>query len=157
LNWLFCEFFFLFLTHKLNWSMYLQATANLVPLNTRRVAVKFDFFRIAGLVCILAPGILLQWVCPYQSSCHVMQGHTQNVLSTLLFRFWQGLSLAMYLAQFKFINLYECFPWSWLIMLRPCRYLLNHLEVAVVNWKSPTWMRSCGKWRKSFSSSSMIM
>jgi hypothetical protein len=40
--------------------MYLQATANLVPLNTRRVAVKFDFFRIAGLVCILAPGILLQ-------------------------------------------------------------------------------------------------
>ena len=30
--------------------MFLQVTANLVPLNARRVAVKFDFFRIAGLV-----------------------------------------------------------------------------------------------------------
>ncbi|KAK6240577.1 hypothetical protein QUC31_015740 [Theobroma cacao] len=27
-----------------------QATANLVPLNARRVAVKFDYFRIAGLI-----------------------------------------------------------------------------------------------------------
>ncbi|XP_061980773.1 probable plastid-lipid-associated protein 4, chloroplastic isoform X5 [Populus nigra] len=31
------------------WPFFNQATANLVPLNTRRVAVKFDFFRIAGL------------------------------------------------------------------------------------------------------------
>ncbi|XP_021286181.1 probable plastid-lipid-associated protein 4, chloroplastic isoform X2 [Herrania umbratica] len=29
-----------------------QATANLVPLNARRVAVKFDYFRIAGLIPI---------------------------------------------------------------------------------------------------------
>lgn len=37
----------------------LQATANLVPLNARRVAVKFDFFRIAGLVGALALLFLL--------------------------------------------------------------------------------------------------
>ncbi|XP_019078777.1 probable plastid-lipid-associated protein 4, chloroplastic isoform X3 [Vitis vinifera] len=33
-----------------------QVTANLVPLNARRVAVKFDFFRIAGLIPIKSPG-----------------------------------------------------------------------------------------------------
>ncbi|XP_030459207.1 probable plastid-lipid-associated protein 4, chloroplastic isoform X3 [Syzygium oleosum] len=33
-----------------------QVTANLVPLNARRVAVKFDFFRIAGLISIRNPG-----------------------------------------------------------------------------------------------------
>ncbi|RVW81069.1 putative plastid-lipid-associated protein 4, chloroplastic [Vitis vinifera] len=34
----------------------LTVTANLVPLNARRVAVKFDFFRIAGLIPIKSPG-----------------------------------------------------------------------------------------------------
>ncbi|XP_011007961.1 PREDICTED: probable plastid-lipid-associated protein 4, chloroplastic isoform X4 [Populus euphratica] len=38
------------------WPFFNQATANLVPLNTRRVAVKFDFFRIAGLIPIKSPG-----------------------------------------------------------------------------------------------------
>ncbi|KAB5563752.1 hypothetical protein DKX38_003806 [Salix brachista] len=38
------------------WPFFNQATANLVPLNTRRVAVKFDFFRIAGLIPIQSPG-----------------------------------------------------------------------------------------------------
>nr|POF22453.1 putative plastid-lipid-associated protein 4, chloroplastic [Quercus suber] len=33
-----------------------QVTANLVPLNSRRVAVKFDFFSIAGLIPIKSPG-----------------------------------------------------------------------------------------------------
>ncbi|KDO41512.1 hypothetical protein CISIN_1g0261943mg, partial [Citrus sinensis] len=32
------------------WPFFNQATANLVPLNSKRVAVKFDYFRIAGLV-----------------------------------------------------------------------------------------------------------
>ncbi|XP_054776216.1 probable plastid-lipid-associated protein 4, chloroplastic isoform X3 [Prosopis cineraria] len=32
------------------WPFYNQATANLVPLNSRRVAVKFDLFKIASLV-----------------------------------------------------------------------------------------------------------
>ncbi|XP_019243555.1 PREDICTED: probable plastid-lipid-associated protein 4, chloroplastic isoform X2 [Nicotiana attenuata] len=32
------------------WPFFNQATANLVPLNERRVAVKFDSFKIAGLV-----------------------------------------------------------------------------------------------------------
>ncbi|XP_020220368.1 probable plastid-lipid-associated protein 4, chloroplastic isoform X2 [Cajanus cajan] len=31
------------------WPFYNQAIANLVPLNSRRVAVKFDFFKIASL------------------------------------------------------------------------------------------------------------
>ncbi|KAL5157002.1 putative plastid-lipid-associated protein 4, chloroplastic [Glycine soja] len=31
------------------WPFYNQATANLVPLNSKRVAVKFDFFKIASL------------------------------------------------------------------------------------------------------------
>lgn len=38
------------------WPFFNQATANLVPLNARRVAVKFDFFRIAGLIPIKNPG-----------------------------------------------------------------------------------------------------
>ncbi|MBA0726945.1 hypothetical protein Golax_002735 [Gossypium laxum] len=33
-----------------------KATANLVPINTRRIAVKFDYFRIAGLIPIKSPG-----------------------------------------------------------------------------------------------------
>ncbi|KAH9685945.1 PAP fibrillin domain-containing protein [Citrus sinensis] len=33
-----------------------KATANLVPLNSKRVAVKFDYFRIAGLIPIKSPG-----------------------------------------------------------------------------------------------------
>ncbi|XP_044489725.1 probable plastid-lipid-associated protein 4, chloroplastic isoform X3 [Mangifera indica] len=35
---------------------FLQATANLVPLNSKRVAVKFDYFRIANLIPIKSPG-----------------------------------------------------------------------------------------------------
>ncbi|XP_030459205.1 probable plastid-lipid-associated protein 4, chloroplastic isoform X2 [Syzygium oleosum] len=38
------------------WPFFNQVTANLVPLNARRVAVKFDFFRIAGLISIRNPG-----------------------------------------------------------------------------------------------------
>ncbi|XP_059596969.1 probable plastid-lipid-associated protein 4, chloroplastic isoform X2 [Vitis vinifera] len=38
------------------WPFFNQVTANLVPLNARRVAVKFDFFRIAGLIPIKSPG-----------------------------------------------------------------------------------------------------
>ncbi|KAK0590450.1 hypothetical protein LWI29_027332 [Acer saccharum] len=38
------------------WPFFNQATANLVPLNARRVAVKFDYFRIAGLIPIKSPG-----------------------------------------------------------------------------------------------------
>ncbi|CAK7357017.1 unnamed protein product [Dovyalis caffra] len=38
------------------WPFFNQVTANLVPLNARRVAVKFDFFRIAGLIPIQSPG-----------------------------------------------------------------------------------------------------
>ncbi|KAF7842691.1 putative plastid-lipid-associated protein 4, chloroplastic isoform X1 [Senna tora] len=37
------------------WPFYNQATANLVPLNSRRVAVKFDF-KIASLIPIKSPG-----------------------------------------------------------------------------------------------------
>lgn len=33
-------------------NFYLQVTADLTPLNTRKVAVKFDFFKIAGLVSL---------------------------------------------------------------------------------------------------------
>ncbi|XP_044489726.1 probable plastid-lipid-associated protein 4, chloroplastic isoform X4 [Mangifera indica] len=33
-----------------------KATANLVPLNSKRVAVKFDYFRIANLIPIKSPG-----------------------------------------------------------------------------------------------------
>ncbi|KDP38890.1 hypothetical protein JCGZ_05047 [Jatropha curcas] len=38
------------------WPFFNQVTANLVPINARRVAVKFDFFRIAGLIPIASPG-----------------------------------------------------------------------------------------------------
>ncbi|KAG5000592.1 putative plastid-lipid-associated protein 4, chloroplastic [Glycine soja] len=38
------------------WPFYNQATANLVPLNSRRVAVKFDFFKIANLIPIKSAG-----------------------------------------------------------------------------------------------------
>ncbi|KAL4351277.1 hypothetical protein GQ457_06G001670 [Hibiscus cannabinus] len=38
------------------WPFFNQATANLVPINPRRVAVKFDYFRIAGLIPIKSPG-----------------------------------------------------------------------------------------------------
>ncbi|XAR49402.1 hypothetical protein NMG60_11032594 [Bertholletia excelsa] len=38
------------------WPFFNQATANLVPLNARRVAVKFDNFKIAGLIPIKSRG-----------------------------------------------------------------------------------------------------
>ncbi|XP_042043227.1 probable plastid-lipid-associated protein 4, chloroplastic [Salvia splendens] len=38
------------------WPFFNQATANLVPLNQRRVAVKFDSFKIAGVIPIKARG-----------------------------------------------------------------------------------------------------
>ncbi|XWS67587.1 hypothetical protein CRYUN_Cryun04dG0018700 [Craigia yunnanensis] len=38
------------------WPFLNQVTANLVPINARRVAVKFDYFRIAGLIPIKSPG-----------------------------------------------------------------------------------------------------
>ncbi|XVE94037.1 hypothetical protein REPUB_Repub01dG0245800 [Reevesia pubescens] len=38
------------------WPFFNQVTANLVPLNPRRVAVKFDYFKIAGLIPIKSPG-----------------------------------------------------------------------------------------------------
>ncbi|KAG5625580.1 hypothetical protein H5410_010798 [Solanum commersonii] len=37
---------------EVSFQTYLQATANLVPLNARRVAVKFDSFTIASLISI---------------------------------------------------------------------------------------------------------
>ncbi|CAN6479966.1 unnamed protein product [Victoria cruziana] len=38
------------------WPFFNQVTANLVPLNARRLAVRFDTFKIAGLIPIKAPG-----------------------------------------------------------------------------------------------------
>ncbi|XP_023770629.1 probable plastid-lipid-associated protein 4, chloroplastic [Lactuca sativa] len=38
------------------WPFFNQATANLVPLNARRVAVKFDAFKVLGLIPIRARG-----------------------------------------------------------------------------------------------------
>ncbi|XP_078444330.1 putative plastid-lipid-associated protein 4, chloroplastic [Wolffia australiana] len=38
------------------WPYFNQVTADLVPLNVRRVAVKFDTFKILGLIPIKAPG-----------------------------------------------------------------------------------------------------
>lgn len=38
------------------WPFFNQATANLVPINERRVAVKFDSFKIAGLISIKSRG-----------------------------------------------------------------------------------------------------
>lgn len=37
------------------WPFFNQVTADLTPLNSRKVAVKFDFFKIAGLIPIKAP------------------------------------------------------------------------------------------------------
>ncbi|KAM7250170.1 hypothetical protein ACFE04_022053 [Oxalis oulophora] len=38
------------------WPFFNQATADLVPLSTRKVAVKFDYFKIFGLISIKNPG-----------------------------------------------------------------------------------------------------
>ncbi|KAK4375069.1 hypothetical protein RND71_005746 [Anisodus tanguticus] len=38
------------------WPFFNQVTANLTPLNARKVAVQFDYFKIAGLIPIKAPG-----------------------------------------------------------------------------------------------------
>ncbi|CAN6292192.1 unnamed protein product [Urochloa humidicola] len=38
------------------WPYFNQVTANLVPLNPRRVAVKFDYFKIFSLIPIKSPG-----------------------------------------------------------------------------------------------------
>ncbi|XP_020584571.1 probable plastid-lipid-associated protein 4, chloroplastic [Phalaenopsis equestris] len=38
------------------WPYFNQVTANLVPLNARKVAVKFDRFKIGGLIPVTAPG-----------------------------------------------------------------------------------------------------
>ncbi|OMO92082.1 hypothetical protein COLO4_17880 [Corchorus olitorius] len=39
-----------------SWPFFNQVTADLTPLNSRKVAVKFDFFKIGGLIPIKAPG-----------------------------------------------------------------------------------------------------
>ncbi|PON76041.1 Plastid lipid-associated protein/fibrillin conserved domain containing protein [Parasponia andersonii] len=39
-----------------SWPFFNQVTADLTPLNARKVAVKFDYFKIAGLIPIKAPG-----------------------------------------------------------------------------------------------------
>ncbi|XP_065869680.1 probable plastid-lipid-associated protein 4, chloroplastic [Euphorbia lathyris] len=38
-----------------SWPFFNQVTADLTPLNSRKVAVKFDFFKIAGLIPVKAP------------------------------------------------------------------------------------------------------
>ncbi|KAK9286814.1 hypothetical protein L1049_015219 [Liquidambar formosana] len=38
-----------------SWPFFNQVTANLTPLNTRKVAVKFDYFKILGLIPVKAP------------------------------------------------------------------------------------------------------
>ncbi|KAL8151050.1 hypothetical protein V2J09_020858, partial [Rumex salicifolius] len=38
------------------WPFFNQITANLVPINSRRVAIKFDYFKIGGLLRIKNPG-----------------------------------------------------------------------------------------------------
>ncbi|KAL8264822.1 hypothetical protein R6Q59_022952 [Mikania micrantha] len=38
------------------WPFFNQATANLVPLNAKQVAVKFDAFKVLGLIPIRARG-----------------------------------------------------------------------------------------------------
>ncbi|KAG0448620.1 hypothetical protein HPP92_027738 [Vanilla planifolia] len=38
------------------WPFFNQVTANLVPINSKRVAVKFDTFKIGGLLPFKAPG-----------------------------------------------------------------------------------------------------
>ncbi|KAH7511120.1 hypothetical protein FEM48_Zijuj09G0208800 [Ziziphus jujuba var. spinosa] len=42
--------------NKESWPFFNEVTADLTPLNARKVAVKFDYFKIAGLVPIKAPG-----------------------------------------------------------------------------------------------------
>ncbi|GLT41933.1 hypothetical protein SLA2020_159600 [Shorea laevis] len=39
-----------------SWPFFNQVTADLTPLNARKVAVKFDYFKIAGLIPVKAPG-----------------------------------------------------------------------------------------------------
>ncbi|XP_057976507.1 probable plastid-lipid-associated protein 4, chloroplastic isoform X2 [Malania oleifera] len=39
-----------------SWPFFNQVTADLTPLNSRKVAVKFDYFKIAGVIPIKAPG-----------------------------------------------------------------------------------------------------
>ncbi|KAJ0010661.1 hypothetical protein Pint_33949 [Pistacia integerrima] len=39
-----------------SWPFFNQVTADLMPLNARKVAVKFDNFKIASLIPIKAPG-----------------------------------------------------------------------------------------------------
>ncbi|BBG96119.1 Plastid-lipid associated protein / fibrillin family protein [Prunus dulcis] len=39
-----------------SWPTFNQVTADLTPLNARKVAVKFDYFKIAGLIPVKAPG-----------------------------------------------------------------------------------------------------
>lgn len=39
-----------------SWPFFNQVTADLTPLNARKVAVKFDFFKIGGVIPIKAPG-----------------------------------------------------------------------------------------------------
>ncbi|KAL5789824.1 hypothetical protein ACOSQ2_004712 [Xanthoceras sorbifolium] len=39
-----------------SWPFFNQVTADLTPLNSKKVAVKFDYFKIAGLIPIKAPG-----------------------------------------------------------------------------------------------------
>ncbi|XP_024171974.2 probable plastid-lipid-associated protein 4, chloroplastic [Rosa chinensis] len=38
-----------------SWPTFNQVTADLIPLNARKVAVKFDYFKIAGLIPVKAP------------------------------------------------------------------------------------------------------
>ncbi|KAK7246849.1 hypothetical protein RIF29_41719 [Crotalaria pallida] len=38
-----------------SWPFFNQVTADLTPLNARKVAVKFDYFKIAGLIPVKAP------------------------------------------------------------------------------------------------------
>jgi hypothetical protein len=56
---------------KVNLSMFVQITANLVPLNSRRVAVKFDFFRIASLVGNIFQNINIPFLGKLVSICSI--------------------------------------------------------------------------------------
>lgn len=38
------------------WPFFNQVTADLTPLNSRKVAVKFDYFKIGGIIPVKAPG-----------------------------------------------------------------------------------------------------
>ena len=59
--------------------MFLQVTANLVPLNARRVAVKFDFFRIAGLVGDIL--LLLKNLTFSKQSCSQLSRYRQAIIN----------------------------------------------------------------------------